>query len=215
MSSVQNINIGCIVHIVDDDELIRKTTAKLLESKGFFTQTHASAKDFLAVLNPAMRGCVVLGIHMPGMSGLQVQEKMSDQGINLPIIFLTGFGDVPMASQAFRRGAIDFLEKPFRIDTLIQRIEEALAQDEALWYQRRHNTKLMELYQRLTEREKTLLKLICAGYTAKEIGRILFISHRTAETHRSKIMKKLQADSLADLIYIGLELDLEQTSLST
>jgi two-component system, LuxR family, response regulator FixJ len=201
-------NIG-IVHIVDDDAQIRKTTAKLLEAKGIPTQTYASANEFMGLLNAGMRGCVILDIHMPGMTGLELQEKMSEQGICLPIIFLTGFGNVPMASQAFRQGAIDFLEKPFQISLLIERVEEALERDKTLRQQKHHNKKLQELYKHLTDREKTLLKLICAGYTAKEIGQELCISHRTVETHRGKIMKKLQADSLADMIYIGFELELD------
>lgn len=207
MATAPKVCVDPLVHIVDDDEQIRKTTAKLLEIKGFPTQTHASANEFMAGLKVGMRGCVILDIHMPGMTGLELQEKMSNLGINLPVIFLTGFGDVPMASQAFRHGAVDFLEKPFQTSTLIERVEEALARDKASWQQQRHIQHLLELYSQLTSREKTLLKLVCAGYTAREIGKELCISHRTVETHRGRIMKKFQADSLAEMIYMGLELE--------
>lgn len=211
MNTTAKTNGGAKVHIVDDDVLIRKTTAKLLETHGFIAQTYASANEFLDSLNSQTRGCLILDIHMPGITGLELQQRISAQGINLPIIFLTGYGDVPMASQAFRQGAVDFLEKPFQTTLLIDRVKEALQRDTDLWQGRKRRKVLLDLYQQLTDREKMLIKLVSCGYTAREIGNELCISHRTVETHRAKVMKKLQAESLADLISISMELEAELT----
>lgn len=200
-------NREIVVHIVDDDSQIRNTTQKLLESQGFRSQAYASGQSLLESLNPSARGCLILDVHMPDINGLDLQTVLLEKGIDLPVIILTGFGDVPIASRAFRSGAVDVIEKPFQIHVLLDRVREALERERDNWLNKRRRNNLLALFNTLTAREKTLVKLVGAGYTAREIGQELCISHRTAETHRAKVMKKLEADSLADLISICMELE--------
>ncbi len=155
-----------------------------------------------------MRGCILLDIKMPQMSGLELQRWLVGHGINIPVIFLTGTGDIPLSSQAFRTGALDFLEKPFDIDTLLERIHEALQRDSEQWHTRCRKKLLKELFSHLSPREKEVLKWVSVGYSSKEIANAMGISNRTIEVHRAHIMEKMNAGSLADLVSIAIELDI-------
>jgi FixJ family two-component response regulator len=141
------------------------------------------------------------------MSGMELQRRLVEQGIDIPIIFLTGHGDIPLASEAFRTGAFDFLEKPFAVDTLLQRIHQALAREAELWRARCRRKTLRESYAQLSQREKQVLKWVSAGYSSKEIASAMGISSRTVDVHRAHVMEKMRAKSLADLIALAMELE--------
>lgn len=199
--------LATTVYIVDDnpsvtDALLMLLMAENIEAKAFF-----SAVDFMAVCDHTMRGCVLLDINMPHMSGMELQQWMVDNGIDIPIIFLTGSGDIPLSSQAFRKGALDFIEKPFDSDKLLERIQEALARDCEQWHRRVRLKLLKDRYERLTPREKEVLKWVSSGYSSKEIAKAIGISNRTIELHRAHMMEKLEVESLAKLVSIALEID--------
>ena len=191
------------VFLVDDDAAVRDALGVLFRTEGLTVSAYASAESFLATCPLDVCGCLVLDLHMPGMGGIELQKALSEQNILLPVIFLTGHGDIPMSVRALKAGAVDFLEKPANPDVLLARVRDALAQD------LRHRTISAEqaalgaLYDRLTVREREILAQVADGKTSKEIARSLGISPRTVEVHRSHIMGKLGADSLADLIRIG------------
>jgi two-component system response regulator FixJ len=199
-----------IIYIVDDEPAIREALLILLQSEGLQAKAFATATEFLAVSDGEMRGCLLLDISMPQMSGMELQSRLAESGISLPIIFLTGSGDIPLASQAFRSGALDFLEKPFDIVTLMDRIHQALSRDSAQWHHHYRHKLAQESCARLSPREKQVLKWVAAGYSSKEIAKAMAISNRTVEGHRARIMEKLNAQSLAELISFALELDNEE-----
>jgi FixJ family two-component response regulator len=190
------------VFLVDDDQAVRDALELLLETAAFRTESFPSADSFLDNCDPDRPGCLVLDIRMPGMSGLRLQEALTAKNIHLPVIFLTGHGNVPMSAKAFRSGAIDFMEKPFDESLLLERIQEAILLDrsnrEVLAKRRESTARLASL----TPREHEILLLIVAGRSNKEIATRLKLSHRTVETHRSRIMEKTGARSLADLIQL-------------
>lgn len=200
-------NQGPIVYIVDDDESIRDSLVRLLETEGLTAKAFSCATDFLSVCDAETRGCILLDIQLPKMSGIELQRWLIDHGVDIPIIFLTGHGDIPLSSQAFRTGALDFLEKPFDIGKLLDRIHEALARDSEQWHNRYRRKQLKESFSRMTPREKEVLKWVAAGYSSKEIAKAMGISNRTIEVHRAHIMEKMKAESLADLISVAMELD--------
>jgi two-component system response regulator FixJ len=187
------------IHIVDDDPSLREVLALFLEAEGFRVATYASSEALLDALCPGARGCAILDISMPGMDGLTLQKAFHARGIELPIIFLTGQGGVPQAVQAIREGAVDFLEKPAAGKQLLKSIRIALA-DRA-----RHDAaleagpELLARYERLTERERQVMKLVASGLPNKLVARRLNISTRTAEGHRFRVMEKMQASSLWEL----------------
>lgn len=196
-----------MVYVIDDDTDITGSLLVLLASEGIDAVAYTNAQDFLDISEPTMRGCLLLDVCMPGMSGIELQRWLVDNGINIPIIFLTGSGDIPLSSQAFRGGALDFLEKPFDIDKLLERIHEAFAKDSEQWHSHYRKNLLKECSARLTPREKEILKWVSAGYSSKEIAKVIGISNRTIEVHRSHIMEKLKAKSLAELISIAMEME--------
>lgn len=195
------------VYIVDDEPAVRDSLGMLLEAEGFKTQAFGGAADFLAACDAEMRGCLLLDILMPQMSGIELQAQLTRRGIDIPVIFLTGSGDIPKACQAFRGGALDFLEKPFDIDNLLEAVRRALSRDAELWHARHRRRQLREAGARLTPRETEILKWVAAGYSSKEIAHAVGISNRTVDVHRAHIMEKIQAHSLADLIAVAMELD--------
>jgi two-component system, LuxR family, response regulator FixJ len=196
-----------MVYIIDDEKSVADSLLMLLQSQGLEAKAFDSATEFLTICEPTMRGCLLLDIRMPGMSGIELQRWLADKGINIPIIFLTGSGDIPLSSQAFRGGALDFMEKPFDIDKLLDRIHEAFTRDSEQWHSHYRKNLLKECSARLTPREKEILKWVSAGYSSKEIAKVIGISNRTIEVHRSHVMEKLKAKSLAELISIALELE--------
>ena len=194
------------VLIVDDDEAIRDSLEILCRSVGLRSESYASATDFLEAYDPERAGCLVLDIRMPGMSGLQLQERLKELGSPPPIIFVTGHGDVPMAVQAIQAGAVDFIEKPFRDQDLLDRLQQVLDLDLVRRRERRLLQQTEERLKRLTTREKEVLDLVVAGKPNKVIAASLGISQRTVEIHRSHVMEKMEADSLAELVRLVTQL---------
>jgi len=188
------------VCIVDDDEAVRGSLKLLFKSLGLASLAYASAAEFLAEFDPQRRGCLVLDIRMPGMSGLDLQQELNARGALVPIIFITGHGDVPMAVEAMQFGAMDFLQKPFRDQDLIDRIHKAIEKDRAgreLLGQREH---IQARIAELTPREREVLDLIVAGKPNKIMAADLGVSQRTVEIHRARVMEKMGANSLAHLV---------------
>ena len=192
------------VFIVDDDEAMRDALDTLIRSVGMRTSLHASADEFLAAYDPEQPGCLVLDERMPGMSGLDLQDALAEQGIKLPVIIITGHGDIPMAVQAMRAGAVDFLEKPFREQELLHRIHQAIEQDARTRRDRAAKAEITARLASLTPREGQVLDLVVAGKPNKAIAGELGLSHKTVEFHRAKIMDKMRADNVAELVRMVL-----------
>ncbi len=197
------------VHIIDDDEAVLDSLSLLLETVGVPHKGYLNAQVFLEEFAgdsfDRVNGCVVLDVRMPFISGIECQQKLSEMGSKLPIIFVTGYADVPMAVEAMKNGAIDFIEKPFREQTLLDAINRALQSSVA---QQKSQNDLLQIEKRvesLTERELQVLKKIVEGKANKVIAIELHLSQRTVEIHRAKVMEKMQADSLAHLIKMTLQ----------
>jgi two-component system, LuxR family, response regulator FixJ len=195
------------VFVVDDDEAVRGSLRLLFKSVGLPMQPFASAQDFLSAYDAQHPGCLVLDIRMPGMSGLDLQERLSLSGAIIPIIFITGHGDVPMAVQAMRHGAFDFLQKPFRDQDLIDRVQRAFEKDNANRVHLSKRDRIRERFESLTAREKEVLRLVTGGKANKVIAGNLGVSHRTVEIHRARVMEKMEAHSLAELVRMTIEID--------
>ena len=189
------------IYIVDDDEAFRDSLRWLLESNGFEIELFTSAKGFLDSYNSGKPGCVVLDIRMPGMTGLELQEKLNKKGIRTPVIFVTGHGDIPMAVSAVKRGAMDFIEKPFNESEMLELIRNALVLDTQ---QREADKQQAVIYSRLaklTSREREVMECVIAGKSNKLIADQFGIAVKTVEAHRAKVMDKMEANSLADLVH--------------
>ncbi len=189
-----------LVYLVDDDEAVRDSLRWLLEGNGFGVQTYASAEAFLQAYDPEPYACLVLDVRMNGMSGIELHDELLRRGQDLPLIFMTGHGDVPMAVARMKLGAVDFLEKPFDDQQLCRTVAQALenaAQRRSEFSQREHNQSLLE---RLTPRERQVLDLIAAGRLNKQIADDLSISIKTVEAHRANIMDKFEVRTMADLM---------------
>lgn len=195
------------VFVVDDDDAVRDSLRDLLDSVGLKVATYASALAFLTAHKAAQRGCIVLDIRMPGMSGLELQERLNRSGSTLPIVFITGHGDVPMAVEAMKRGAVDFIQKPFRDQELLDRINLALEQNR----QRRDADETRHDIARrlatLTRREREVMDMVIQGKANKVIAIDLGLSQRTVEVHRSHVMDKMKARTLADLVRMSTRLE--------
>lgn len=192
------------VFVVDDDESVRNSLRWLLESVGHNVETFGAATEFLAVYNPSWPGCLVLDVRMPEMSGMELQEKLSSMGEPLPVIILTGHGDLPMAVRAMKSGAVDFIEKPYRDETLLAAIRTALHRDRANREKRQQREQVSELMDRLTARERQVMSMLLRGESTKEVAGRLGLSPKTVDVHRAHILSKMQADSIADLVRIVL-----------
>ena len=194
-----------IVFLVDDDEAVRDSLGLLMKSVALTSRSFASAAEFLAEYDPDCAGCLILDIRMPGMSGMELQQKLIDMRAILPIIFITGHGDIPMAVEAMQRGAVDFIPKPFRDHELLDRINKALEDD------RKNRDTLLEReevekrIEKLTPREKQVLQLVIQGKANKVIAGDLEVSQRTVEIHRARVMEKMQARSLAQLVRMVMQ----------
>lgn len=191
------------VFIVDDDEGVRDSLSLLIESNGIRVEAYGSARGFLEQYQPDRAGCLILDMRLPDLGGLDLLEKLAETGGLLPVIILTGHGDVPAAVHAMKVGAMDFIEKPVAGDRLLDRITQAIEQDRQRRSQSVDHARLAARIDRLTPRERQIMELIVDGKANKVIAIELQISERTVELHRSRIMKKLQARSLAELIQIG------------
>ncbi len=200
------MNAELTVFVVDDDEEVRNAMKLLMNSVGLAVETFASAEEYLAQFDPARPGCLLLDIRMKGMSGLEVQERLALEEIQPPIIIITGHGDVPMAVRTVKAGAVDFIEKPFNEQVLLDSVHRAIELDGE------HRGRVMQLadisarLECLTPREREILELVVAGKRNKVIAGELGISQSTVEAHRSKVMEKMQAKSLSDLMRMMLSL---------
>lgn len=193
-----------IVHIVDDDKAVRDSLSFLMKSIGFESMAYDSAEAFLEKADLNKPGCLIVDIRMQGMSGLELQQILNEQSSKLPVIIITGHGDVPMAVQAMKAGAVDFLEKPYDNQLLIARIRQCLQQINKEQDKENRAAKAKSRLAQLTPRELEVMNLLVAGKHNKAIADDLDISVRTAEAHRAKVMKKLHADSLSDIVRIVL-----------
>lgn len=188
------------IFIVDDDEALRDSLVWLLESSGYQVCAYDSAETFLDAYRAEMTGCLVLDVRMPGMSGLELFEELRQRHCTLPVIFITGHGDVPMAVAAVKRGAVDFIEKPFGDRAMLGLIEESLARERDSRQQRQLEAETARRLADLTQREREVLDLIIAGKLNKQIADLLGISIKTVEVHRARVMEKMGASSLAELV---------------
>ncbi len=194
------------VYIVDDDPAIRIAMQALLESVNIEHEIFASADEFLQDEENHRSGCLVLDIRMPGLGGLELQDELISRGGTLPIIFITGHGDVPMAVDAMQKGAVDFIQKPFRDQELLDRIREALSTDKQRREERERQTEVIGRLERLTNREKEVFDLVVTGKPNKVIAYELDVSQRTVEIHRARVMEKMEARSLAELVRMHMSL---------
>ena len=188
------------VFVVDDDEAMRESLTWLIESVGLKVEAHSSADSFLMSYYPGRSGCLLLDVRMPGMSGLELQGHLQEQQITLPVIMITGHGDVPMAVRAMKAGAIDFIEKPFNDEQLLESIRNALAVDDLRRDEQSFKADIASRLELLTPRETEVMDMVTAGKSNKEIANALGVSAKTVEAHRAKVMEKMQAGSLAERV---------------
>ncbi len=200
------------VFIVDDDEAIRGYLCTLIESVDLPSKPFASGKEFLDDYEPGWSGCLLLDVRMPVMSGLELQKELAERSINLPIIILTAHGDVPVAVQAMKCGAIDFFEKPFNNDLLLDRVQIAVAEATQANADHAERARFEIQLRTLTQREREVLDLVAAGKINKEIAYLLQISTKTVEYHRARLMEKIQANSLVELIKLVMRHELRNES---
>jgi FixJ family two-component response regulator len=189
-----------VVFVVDDDSSVREAIKSLIKSVGLRVETFETAQQFLQSKRLEAPGCVVLDVRLPGLSGLDLQRELAAHAINLPIIFITGYGDIPMSVSAMKAGALEFLTKPFRDQDLLDAIQKALERDRAARRQRNETTELRERFGALTAREREVMGLVVAGLLNKQIAGELGTSEVTVKIHRSQVMKKMGAGSLAELV---------------
>ncbi len=194
---------GTLVYLVDDEFSVRDSLALLIESTGQSVRSFESAEAFLNNYDPEQPGCLLLDVRMPSMSGLELQGELLKREIFIPIIFISGHAGIPDSAKAFRAGAVDFLEKPFDNEILLERIDEAIKKDIASREQFIEHREIQNRLDHLTHREQEVLSLIVRGHSNKEIARILDISNRTVEAHRASIMEKMQVKSLAELMVLA------------
>ena len=188
------------VYVVDDDDAVRGALSALLDSVSLPHLCFASAEDFLDVADVRMRGCLLLDVRMPGMSGLELQRSLQERGVVLQVIIITGHGDVPMAVRALKAGASDFVEKPFNEQDLLDRVQVCLREDHQLWSTRRALDEAAARFDALTPRERAVMELIAAGHHTKKIAAELDIQDRTVDVHRFNIMRKVGVRTLAELL---------------
>jgi RNA polymerase sigma factor (sigma-70 family) len=188
------------VYVVDDDQATRKSLRWLVETLGVPVQTFHSGASFLDSYDPSQPGCLVLDVMMGGMSGLELQKELNERDIEIPVIVLTGYGDVPTAVRALKNGAIEFLEKPFDGEVLLEQVRRALELDASRRRERDADDVVRQRLEKLTPREAEILKLVVEGLSSKEIATQLDVSFKTVEAHRAKIMKKMEANGVAQLV---------------
>ncbi|MDO9422587.1 MAG: response regulator [Methylobacter sp.] len=194
------INSTSVVYLVDDEFAIRDSLTLLIESTGKKVRSFESAEAFLNNYDSKYPGCLLLDVRMPLMTGHELQAELLNRGISIPIIFISGHADIPDSAKAFRAGAIDFLEKPFDNEMLLERINEAIQKDVAFRDESIKKRRIQDRIDHLTTREKEVLGLIVKSHSNKESAKILNISNRTVDVHRASIMEKMQAENVAELI---------------
>ena len=200
-----------VVFVIDDDASMRDAVSRLLNAVGLTVQTFASAREFLAGRLPDVPGCAVLDVRLPGLSGLDLQREMVERGIHIPVIFITGHGDIPMSVQAMKAGAVEFLTKPFRDQDLLDAVRLGIQLDRQGRKERAELAELRDGLRQLTPREREVMSLVVAGLLNKQIALRLGASEKTIKIHRGHVMQKMRADSLADLVRMSQKLGIETT----
>ena len=189
-----------IVFIIDDDPLYRTSSERLVRSAGFRAHSFESARDFLSSRRPNAPSCLILDVRLPGLSGLDLQRELAEAGIHVPIIFVTGHGDIPMSVQAMKAGAVEFLTKPFRDQALLDAIRQAIGRDRVARRQHARNADWRRRYESLNLREREVFKCVISGMLNKQIAVELGATERTVKFHRGNIMRKMQVKSVAELV---------------
>ncbi len=200
---------AAIVFLVDDDASVRKALARLLKSNGFQVETFASAEEFLKYQRPDASGCLVLDLHMPGVNGLELQRRLNQAGAGLPIIFITGHGDIPSSVEAMKAGAADFLPKPFDNAGLLNAVRQAVARDREGRKGRAEVAEIRRRAESLTPREREVMELVVTGLLNKQVGKRLSVTEKTVKVHRAQVMSKMEAHSLAELVRMAEKLGVE------
>jgi FixJ family two-component response regulator len=198
-----------VVFVIDDDASMRDAVSRLLNAVGLTVQTFASAREFLGGKLPDVPGCAVLDVRLPGLSGLDLQREMVERGIHIPVIFITGHGDIPMSVQAMKAGAVEFLTKPFRDQDLLDAVRSGIQLDRQGRKERAELAELSDGLRQLTPRELEVMSLVVAGLLNKQIALRLGTSEKTIKIHRSHVMQKMRADSLADLVRMSQKLGID------
>jgi FixJ family two-component response regulator len=200
---------GRLIYLVDDDEAVRDSLSELLKARGHPVKAFATAGSFLAAFDPRMAGCVVLDVRLPDMDGLEVQQRLREAGLDVPVIIITGYGDVPLAVSAMKAGAADFLEKPYRPQDILERVGRAVETRRSEREQDVAGEELRSRIASLTSREREVLEKLVLGHRNKVIAREFGISPRTVEAHRARVMAKMKADSLSHLVRMALTVGLD------
>lgn len=201
---------AALIYVVDDDAAVRTAIRLLIRSANLMVEAYASADEFLSHFDAERHGCIVLDVRMPGLNGLELQDKLNEMNVITPIIFITGHGDVPMAVEAMQHGAQDFVQKPFQDQDLLNRIQAALARDAITRRELLQREVIRQRLSELTPREREVLKLVAEGRANKVIAGDLDLSQRTVEIHRARVMEKMQAHSLAHLVRMVLAIEADQ-----